>query len=92
MNQSILFEFVRCSSVNINSLKKNIQEYKDIFTKELSFCSKVNATFQVKENIRPTFKQKGPVPFARLQNVGVISPVGSSKLGSAHCNYKKKDW
>ena len=72
-----------------------------MFSEGLGKCSQIKATFELKDNAVPGFKQKRSVPFAAwetinkelesLKNLGVISPVDYSEWSSPTVNVKKKN-
>ena len=64
-------------------------KFPDVFSEGLGKCSKIKATFELKDNAAPFFKPKHRVPFAalesinkeldRLEKLGGISPVDYSE-------------
>ena len=73
----------------------------NVLSEGLWKCSKIKATFELKDNADPVFKPKAGVPFAalesinkeldRLENLRIISSVDYSEWSAQTIYVKKKN-
>ena len=97
-----------CNKINVSNknrvtevfVKKLKIKFPEVFSEGMGTCKKTEAKFEMKENVRPVFKQKRNVPFGvlepidreleRLEKLGVISRVDFSDWACPTVYVKKK--
>ena len=82
----------------VNKLKS---EFNKVFADKLGYCTKTEARFELKDNVKPVFKPKRKVPFSSLETIdkelrrleenGVIKKVDYLEWASPTVYMKKKN-
>ncbi|XP_055526910.1 uncharacterized protein K02A2.6-like [Wyeomyia smithii] len=92
-----------CNHVRSISIQPPIEQYKaafpNVFKETLGLCKKTRVKLFLKQDARPVFKPKRPVPFTsvvkvdaeidRLERLGIITPVNFSQWAAPIVTVKK---
>ncbi|XP_055527816.1 uncharacterized protein K02A2.6-like [Wyeomyia smithii] len=92
-----------CNHVRSISIQPPIEQYKaafpNVFKESLGLCKKTRVKLFLKQDARPVFKPKRPVPFTsvvkvdaeidRLERLGIITPVNFSQWAAPIFTVKK---